>query len=393
MDWLDEKFYKIKERVVNFTLRKALCFYIVVFCLIVIICTFFTLSLCQRWSSLIWQKYAKEIMFESSRDYSMLSNNELFLIKGIDFVYLWCVVFYSICGIIGASYLFYRNKLREPLLILEEGSKKISKNELDFEMIYNRKDELGNLCNSFETMRKQLIYNKQSMWDLTDQQRQLNAAFAHDLRTPLTVLRGYTDFLIKYVPQQKISEEKLISTLKLMWNHIDRLGDYSNTMKDINSLEDFPLHPSPMNILILQSKMEEIIHIFDGTDGITITLLNESSVTTTTVIDEKVVIEVFENILSNAMRYALSKIEVVLDSTSEPNTLLLSILDDGKGFTSRDLSMAVTPYYKNNPQEKSEHFGIGLYICKVLCEKHGGNLSLSNSVKKGAIVTASFAYQ
>ena len=53
---------------------------------------------------------------------------------------------------------------------------------------------MGRLCQSFEEMRQELVCNKENMWKLVDRQKELNAAFAHDLRTPLTVLKGYTDF-------------------------------------------------------------------------------------------------------------------------------------------------------------------------------------------------------
>ena len=68
----------------------------------------------------------------------------------------------------------------------------------------------------------------------------LNAAFAHDLRTPLTVLKGQSDILIKYTPE--LSEEKIIETAKMMQRHIARLENYVNTMNTLQRLEDIEIH-------------------------------------------------------------------------------------------------------------------------------------------------------
>lgn len=76
-----------------------------------------------------------------------------------------------------------------------EASGKISRNDLNFSIEYDSKDELGKLCNSFEIMRTTLAENFSDMWRQVEERRQLNAAFAHDLRTPLTVLKGYDEML------------------------------------------------------------------------------------------------------------------------------------------------------------------------------------------------------
>ena len=62
-----------------------------------------------------------------------------------------------------------------------------------------------------------------SLWRSIEERQRINAAFAHDLRTPLTVLRGYTDFLLQYIPQDKVKKEKVLETISTMSGHIARL--------------------------------------------------------------------------------------------------------------------------------------------------------------------------
>ena len=106
-------------------------------------------------------------------------------------------------------------------------------------------------------------------------------------------------------------------------------------------------------------------------------------------IDTQVIMQVYENLLSNAVRFTQSKIAVTIALTND--TFVLTVADDGKGFTPKDLSNATKPFYKVRNEADNDHFGIGLNICKILCEKHNGYLELSND--NGAKVIAAFGLQ
>lgn len=70
--------------------------------------------------------------------------------------------------------------------------------------------------------------------------------------------------------------------------------------------------------------------------------------------------------------------------------LKVIVTDDGRGFYESDIVNACKPYYHNAPDDNREHYGMGLYICKILCEKHGGDIALSNINTGGACVQVTF---
>jgi K+-sensing histidine kinase KdpD len=231
--------------------------------------------------------------------------------------------------------------------------------------------------------------NNQKMWDMMEEQKRLNAAFAHDLRTPLTVLRGYTDFLKSYLPEGKINEEKLLSTLTMMSDNLVRLEQFCNTMKEIHSFEDFEAHQIPVAYKELIEKVIQLVDAMNGTNGIELKAsVFRKNDETTLFLDEAIVMEVLENLLSNAIRYAKKEVWVSVSMSEDETRLFLIVSDDGKGFCEQDLMMATKPYYSDNSGKKSNHFGIGLYICKLLCKKHGGIITLANRIQTGALVTA-----
>ena len=101
----------------------------------------------------------------------------------------------------------------------------------------------------------------------------------------------------------------------------------------------------------------------------------------------------YENLLSNAGRYAQK--QVWARAALEGGWLSLTVGDDGPGFPPAALKRAAEPYYRadtslSNP-EGELHFGLGLYLCRVLCQKHGGSLEIGNAPEGGARITARFS--
>lgn len=290
---------------------------------------------------------------------------------------LWSLLCVVVCGII-----FYHRKIEKPISILLEASENISNNRLDFSVEVPEKNEFGELCLSFEKMRVALKENNIEMWRQVEERKRLNAAFSHDLRTPLTVLKGQSEILSKYVP--KMSEEKIIETAETMKRHIIRLETYVNTMNDLQRLEDVEVKKELVDVKELEHQMR--ITGAAVCKGKEFVLYQNIFDVDSVKIDTSIAMQVYENLLSNAVRYAKRKIEIAIDK--KDSLLLLNVVDDGAGFTAKDLSNAMKPFYKAENEINNEHFGMGLNICKMLCEKHGGYLQISN--ENGAKAVAAF---
>lgn len=309
------------------------------------------------------------------------------IVTACSIVQIWSIpLLFGLC-IIASALLFYRNKLKKPIELLSAASEKIAGNDLDFKLSYDSKDEMGRLCTSFENMRTALLENNRELWRTIEERKRLNAAFSHDLRTPLTVLRGYTDFLKAYVPQGKISEQKLLSTVSTMSGQIARLESYVQTMGEVQRLEDVAFVPEPMPTSSFIEQFRDSTRVLTQESGRSLEFHSEIP-DFEVLVDLSIVHRVLENLLSNAVRYARDTVSVRCHYEQE--ILFITVEDDGPGFTAEDLKQAPKPYYRNKESSGDMHFGLGLYICKDLCEKHGGKLKLQNGAKGGACVTASF---
>lgn len=179
---------------------------------------------------------AVQIISEYESPYYKFTPSEKFIYEFLGLASIGIPIFSFIAAIIVTSVLFYKKNLQQPLVILNDAAEKIAENDLSFKIVYDKEDELGKLCSSFEKMRIALYENNAEMWWQVEERKRLNAAFAHDLRTPLTVLKGQSEMIAEYAP--KMSNDKIISTAEMMKRHIIRLETYVNTMNDLQRLED-----------------------------------------------------------------------------------------------------------------------------------------------------------
>ena len=245
---------------------------------------------------------------------------------------------------------------------------------------------MGRLCSSFETMRASLEENNREMWRSMEERKRLNAAFSHDLRNPVTVLKGSTTLLKKKLKNGNFDNENVEETISLIGQYTNRIEGYIEAMTTAQKLEDWKCSPSSVNWSVLTNELEhslsflsedmgkKIIFSFNGTDS-------------KLFVDRTIIQNVAENLVNNALRYANTIVNVELSHKNEE--MMISIFDDGLGFSSAILRKGAEPFLRDGDAAKQEHFGMGLYICRLLCEKHGGNLVIENTANV-AKVTASF---
>ena len=290
-------------------------------------------------------------------------------------------VFYIAVGIGAAAAVYYRKKLQEPITQLQNGVERIQEDNLDFHIEYDGDDELGRLCCSMEKMRRELRQKHKALWESLEQRKLLNASVSHDLRTPITVLKGYLDYLEKNIPQDKLTEDMLLDTVSSMQGAVNRLELYVESVRDIEKIENIEIEKRSENVKLLWNELRSNVRQLAGNKEI---ILSNDITVDKIQIDKGVFFRILENLLQNALRYAEKQVSINL--SHKKDFLILTVKDDGKGFSAADLEKATTVFYSNDKEK--QHFGIGLSVCKILCEKHGGLLYVGNQKEKGACVTA-----
>jgi signal transduction histidine kinase len=299
----------------------------------------------------------------------------------------WTPLVLFFISTVSASFVFYHWKMKKPLSILNASIHKINNKQLDFRIEYDVQDEMGELIHAFESMRKELYTSFTSQWRAQEDRKILNATFAHDIRTPLTVLKGHLDVLIRNVKMDRVDRQKIIETLSLLTLHINRMESYTNEMSTLQRLDEIRISKKQIEWNDFGLRVQKNLDKLAESEGKTIQF-NVSVKADNIFVDESVVTRIIENIVSNAVRYATET--VLMQITESSDRLVVEIWDDGQGFSADALEHALEPFYQDNPSLHLHSEGLGLFICKTLIEKHGGSISLSNKPSGGSCVTLVF---
>lgn len=299
-------------------------------------------------------------------------------------------IVFGVCFIL-ASHAFYKRKLQRPIQAMDEAARRIAEGDLSVSMpapCAGSKSELDRLCASFETMRDAFERNNKAMWRMAENRRKVNAAFAHDLRTPLTVLKGRAEMLSTFAPEGLVDAEQLAEASSAMTRQTERLQRYVESMKDLVDMDECSVAPHAGNVGVwfvrAAAEASDLAHAA-GKDF----EAKAKGLPRFASFDDIALSRVVENILSNALRYAGSKVSLACEW--DEGVLTVRVSDDGPGFADDALAHGCEPFWREASEKRREdsvHFGLGLNICAELCEKHGGGVKLSNAESGGAVVEA-----
>ena len=331
-------------------------------------------------------------------------------------------VFFFVMAMTAAAFQFYRLKLAKPLDILTRSTNRIMNHDLDFSVEGEGEDELGQLCAAFETMRRSLLENNRRLWQQAEERRRLNAAFSHDLRNPVTMLKGSvkmarecaerisaegkepagigregepaerkepagrcvekSDTVAGPVSEEGARERKLLlENLARMEDYTCRVERYVETMSSVGRLEEIAAQKVPVDWDHITADLERAVRMMASEYGreLLFSSIGEGEL----LLDRNMLFQITENLLSNAVRFARRQIVIRIHLTW--SELWLEVADDGTGFPDALLKNGVRPFQKGSSDPG--HFGMGLYICDLLCRKHGGRLSIENG-QPGAKICA-----
>lgn len=286
---------------------------------------------------------------------------------------------------------FYRVHIAAPLAELAGAADRIAEQDLDFAIGTVRGRELGRLSETLEHMRASLLEAQRELWRTAESRRCLNAAFAHDLRTPITVLKGTVEMAQMRLRRGDTLD---VDALDALSSQVARLERYATSMGGLTKLEDRPVERERLSADVLRGELEHHVAGVVSARGSELDLelasRSESAESIrhdmTVLLDLSLVEEVLDNLLSNACAHAVSS--VTFDMMVDAGTLTLVVTDDGPGFTPEVLHRGCDPFFSEN--KSAEHFGLGLNVSSVLCGLHGGEIALTNAETGGARVIATF---
>ncbi|MDM0403727.1 HAMP domain-containing histidine kinase [Clostridioides difficile] len=281
---------------------------------------------------------------------------------------------------------FVKN-INQPLHLLIDASKKIKEKDLDFEIDYYSDNELGKLCSAFSEMKDELKGSLSAQWKMEQERVEMVEALAHDLKSPLSIILGYTDALIG---NNTDDNEKLHRYLTVIRENTEKSAALVQKMQYTSDLEksNIQLNLVPINLPeFLRQKVQDY-ELQAHQKEVELILKIQGNIQSPIQIDVDRLTRIFDNIISNSLQYTPSGGNISITVKDEKNCISYEICDSGRGFSSKDLKKALDKFYRGDEarQTKGGHSGLGLYIVKQLVEQLGGSVKIENSKSGGACV-------
>lgn len=297
---------------------------------------------------------------------------------------------FAVLGIFSVLFFrrFYRRRLGGPLTVFCDCADRVARQDLDFTTPQVPGREFARLGEAFEKMRASLEESQRELWRTAEERRRLNAAFAHDLRTPVTVLSGTIEMAQMRAGRGEGVDSATLGTLS---DQVARLGRYAQAMSGIARLEDREVVREDIGAGAFASSLRTHALELIGAKRPDAALgVDTSGVAPDAVLsaDRSLVEEVLDNLLGNACDHAASRISLALVLDAPARTFALRVADDGPGFSPEALRRGCEAFY--GEAKSAEHFGLGLSIVTTLARLHGGSVELGNAEGGGAVVTVAF---
>jgi two-component system, OmpR family, lantibiotic biosynthesis sensor histidine kinase NisK/SpaK len=280
------------------------------------------------------------------------------------------------------GFLFYLTKLKRPIDLLMFGVDHIMQEDLDFKLDYQSEDELGKLCASFETMRGELVQRYKNEWLVVEERENLNRAFAHDVRTPVTIIKGHLQVLDKNVSAHEVEKSKILQTIKLSLANLEKIERYLEMQTSIQRLSDITPLSKEVGVEAYFEHIHEDFELFARKSNIDLKF-DVNLEKDCYVFDADVLVRILENVFTNAVRFAENEVTVLVQSDAEQ--IHIDVMDDGTGFDSTNKEKAFLPFYTENRAEDVEHSGLGLYTAQVLVRKMGGSIDIMDAERGGHV--------
>lgn len=292
---------------------------------------------------------------------------------------VWDMVF-AVLGILvltGAclSAWIYRG-INTPLQKLREATRHIKDGDLDFELKVDGKDEFSELCRDFEEMRQRLRDSNTEKEAYDKENKELISNISHDLKTPITAIKGYMEGIMDGVADTPEKMDKYIRTVYNKANDMDRLINELTFYSKI----DTNRIPYTFNKIHISDYFEDCVDELSvelDSSGISLTYFNYLEEDAVVIADAEQLKRVINNIISNSLKY-MNKPKGVINIRLRDvgDFIQIEIEDNGKGIAQKDLANIFERFYRTDASRNSSKggSGIGLSIVKKIMEDHGGQV-------------------
>ena len=284
--------------------------------------------------------------------------------------------------------LWIYRSIAVPLVKLKKATKNIKEGNLDFVLEVEGNDEFSQLCQDFEEMRKRLKESTEEKILMDKENKELISNISHDLKTPITAVKGYVEGIMDGVADTPEKMDRYIKTIYNKTNEMDHLINELTFYSKIDT-NRIPYTFSKLNVEDYFSDCAEELGLEMETRGIELVYANYVEKGVQVIADGEQIRRVIHNIVSNAIKYMEKPRGIIQLRVKDVGDFIqVEIEDNGKGIAAKDLPYIFDRFYRTDVSRNSSKggSGIGLSIVKKIMEDHGGKVWATSRLGIGTIM-------
>lgn len=305
--------------------------------------------------------------------------------------YGFLIGFIFITGLVVAPIIWITSiDIIKPLKQLELGSQRIAEGDLNFRLKANNRNEVGRVVRSFEVMRSELKKSIDSKLEVEQNRKELIANMSHDLKTPITAIKGYVEGIRDGVADSPEKLDRYLETIYVKSLDMDRMIDDLFLFSKL----DLKNETFDKEVLSIQAFCESCmaeLHMQYDSKGIQLLGKCQLEPEARVMMDSQKIKRVILNIVNNAIKYMdkPSK-ELTFEFAQTESDFSVKITDNGLGIDEKNLARIFERFYTVDPSRNQDvgGTGLGLAIAKEIIEQQGGTIKASS--EKGVFTTIEF---
>lgn len=276
-----------------------------------------------------------------------------------------------------------------PLQALQEGTERIKEGNLEEDVAVMSDDEIGQVCQSFNEMRIKLKESVDDRMQQEQENRELISNISHDLKTPITAIKGYVEGIMDGVAD---TPEKMDRYIKTIYNKANEMDVLINELSLYSKIDNNSI---PYNFIKLkvESYFDDCIEDISmdmEQEEIELTYKNECHSSVRVIADPEQIRRVINNIITNAVKYNKKqerRIEIQV-RPYEDEQVYIGIRDNGNGISEKDLPNIFKRMYRTDSSRNSSTggSGLGLAIARKIVEEHGGKIWAESKQGEGTLI-------
>lgn len=297
--------------------------------------------------------------------------------KLLSYVLMVMIILVLICVLF---VIYISSTIFKSLKLIETKTQEIASGDLTVK--FNLSESNSKVQNEITTITDSLEKMRLSLIDEQTRRNRFIMGISHDLRTPIAVIKGYTEA----ISDGMISQEEMPNTLELISTKTGQLGSMINTLINFMKLDTSQWYQNLKN-----ENISELIRNFAKESEITGTLFKREVTSLIDLpneilipMDSQLVTRVFENIFSNAIRYSKEEDSIHISAYEDCGNVMLEISDTGCGMTKEDINHIFDLFYRGTSSRREEGMGIGLSVVKTIIDTMNWKIDVESNVGEGS---------